>query len=54
MKRILQNALESIFTTIAGSLAGIAEIRQGVTEGDTTQIIVGVGLLLLGIFAKEK
>ena len=54
MKKILKNALESIFTTIAGSIAGIAEIKQGVAEGDTTQIIVGVGLLILGIFAKEK
>lgn len=54
MKRILENALNSILTTIAGSVAGIAEIKQGVSEGDTTQIIVGVGLLLLGIFAKEK
>ena len=54
MKRILQNALESIFTTIAGSVAGIAEIKQGVVENNPTQIIVGVGLLLLGIFAKEK
>lgn len=54
MKRILENALNSILTTIAGSIAGIAEIKQGVAEGDTTQIIVGVGLLLLGIFAKEK
>lgn len=54
MKRILENALNSILTTIAGSVAGIAEIKQGVSEGDTTQIIIGVGLLLLGIFAKEK
>jgi hypothetical protein len=54
MKRILQNALENIVTTIAGSIAGIAEIKEGVVDGDTTKIIIGVGLLLLGIFAKEK
>lgn len=54
MKRILTNALESIFTTIAGSLAGITEIREGVIETNPTKIIIGVGILLLGIFAKEK
>jgi hypothetical protein len=54
MKRNLTNALENIRTTIAGSIAGIAEIKEGVVENDSTKIIVGVGLLLLGIFAKEK
>ena len=54
MKRILKNAIENIVTTIAGSVAGITEIRQGIAEQDTTQIIIGVGLLILGIFSKEK
>jgi|688.fasta_scaffold1855148_2 hypothetical protein len=54
MKKILTNALESVFTTITGSLAGITEIREGVIENNPAKIIVGVGIMLLGIFAKEK
>ena len=54
MKKLLQNAFESFYSSIIGSVAGIAEIRQGIETHDSTQIIVGVGLLLLGLFTKEK
>ena len=54
MKKLLNNAVHNIWTTIAGSVAGIAEIKKGVSNGDTTQIIVGVGILLIGLFAKEN
>lgn len=54
MKKLLQNALESIFTTIAGGVAGVAEIRSGIENNEPNTIIIGVGLLLLGLFAKEK
>ena len=53
MKKILENALKSIFTTIAGSVAGVAEIQTGITENDTTKIIIGIGIMIVGIFAKE-
>jgi hypothetical protein len=54
MKKLINNALHSLWTTIAGSVAGIAEIKQGIATGNTTQIIVGVGILLVGLFAKEN
>jgi hypothetical protein len=44
----------SVWTSIAGSIAGITEITIGVKTGDTAKIITGVGLLLLGLFSKEK
>lgn len=54
MKKLINNAIHNLWTTIAGSVAGIAEIKQGVTNNDTTQIIVGVGILLIGLFSKEN
>jgi hypothetical protein len=53
MKKLLTNALQNAWTSIAGGVAGIAEIKQGVAEGNTTKIIVGIGLVLLGLFSKE-
>lgn len=53
MKKLLTNALQNVWTSIAGSVAGIGTIKEGVTEGDTTKIMVGIGLLLLGLFSKE-
>lgn len=54
MKKIIINALNNFITTIAGSVSGIGEIQQGIAENDTTKIIIGIGLIILGIFAKEN
>jgi len=54
MKKILKNALKNVITTIAGSVAGIAEIQSGITEKNTTKIILGIGIMIIGIFAKEN
>ena len=54
MKKLINNAVHNLWTTIAGSVAGIAEIKQGVANGDTTQIILGIGVLLIGLLAKEN
>lgn len=53
MKKLLTNALQNVWTSIAGSVAGIATIQEGVAAMDTTKIIVGIGILVLGLFSKE-
>lgn len=53
MKKLLTNALQNAWTSIAGSVAGIATIKEGVAEMNTTKIIVGIGIVILGLFAKE-
>jgi hypothetical protein len=53
MKKLLTNALQNAITTIAGSVAGIGTIKEGIVEQDATKIIIGIGLFILGIFAKE-
>jgi len=54
MKKLINNAVHNLWTSIAGSIAGIAEIKEGVSTGNTAQIITGIGILLIGLFAKEN
>ena len=53
MKRILENALKNVITTIAGSVAGIATIQEGIAENNTSKIIIGIGIMIIGIFSKD-
>ena len=54
MKKLLNNAVHNLWTSIAGSIAGISEIKQGVANNNTAQIITGIGILLIGLFSKEN
>lgn len=54
MKKIFENALKNVITTIAGSVAGIAEIQEGIITKNTSKIIMGIGIMIIGIFAKEN
>jgi len=54
IKRILNNALNSVWTSIAGSIAGINEIINGVQTNDTSKIITGAAIVLLGLLSSEK
>jgi hypothetical protein len=54
IQKLLNNAVHSIWTSLAGSITGITEITIGVKTNDPSKIITGVGLLLLGLFSKEK
>ena len=54
MKKIFENAIKNVITTLAGSIACVAEIQNGVAEKNTAKIIIGFGLMILGIFAKDS
>jgi hypothetical protein len=54
IQKLINNAIHNLWTSISGSIAGIAEITVGVQTKDTAKIITGIGLILLGLFAKEK
>lgn len=49
MKKILKN----IKTTIFGAIAGLPQIFEGIAEKDLGKLIVGVGTLAIGLFAKD-
>lgn len=53
MKKLFTNAIQNAITTLAGGVAGIGTIKEGVIEQDYTKVIIGIGLLILGLFAKE-
>jgi hypothetical protein len=49
MKTILKN----LKTTLAGSIAGLPIILQGIQSKDISSIIAGIGILLTGLLAKD-
>jgi len=54
IQKLINNALHNLWTSISGSVAGIAQISEGVQNNDSSKIITGIGLILLGLFATEK
>lgn len=50
MKKILKNFKTSIF----GAVAGLPMIVEGVGAKDISKIAIGVGTLLIGLFAKDN
>jgi hypothetical protein len=54
IQKLINNAIHNLWTSISGSVAGIAEITIGVQTNDTSKIIAGIGIILLGLFSKEK
>lgn len=54
MKRILQNAVGDVLTSILGGLAGLPQLIEGIQTKDTAKIIEGAGLLLLGLVSNSK
>jgi hypothetical protein len=49
MKKILKN----IKTTLFGAIAGLPQVLEGIAEKDLTKIVVGIGTLAVGLFAKD-
>lgn len=46
--------IENLKTTIFGAVAGLPVLFEGIQEGNVTKILAGVGMLLVGIFAKDN
>lgn len=53
MKKLINNALHNLLTSISGCIAGIPVITEGVAEKNNAKIVSGVAMLLLGLLAKE-
>jgi len=49
MKALLKN----LKTTIAGSIAGLPMILNGISAKDPVQVISGLGILITGLLAKD-
>lgn len=44
---------QNIKTTLFGVVAGLPQIVEGVVTKDWSKIAIGVGTLLIGLFAKD-
>lgn len=50
MKKIIKNFKTSIF----GAVAGLPMIVEGIGTKDISKVAIGVGTLLIGLFAKDN
>lgn len=54
MKKFLKSLIFcQPITTALGTLSGGPVLVQGLQTGDKTNIVIGVGLILLGLFSKD-
>jgi hypothetical protein len=49
----MQSWLENLKTTLFGAVAGLPVIFEGAQSGDWKMVLAGIGMLLVGIFAKD-
>ena len=50
MKKIFQNFKTSLF----GSVAGLPLVAEGFQEKNYIKVLAGVGMVLVGLFAKDS
>ena len=53
MKHIIHCIVKNATTTIAGLSAGLPILIDGISHKDIGKITTGVGMILVGIFAKD-
>lgn len=49
----MKSFFENLKTTVFGAVAGLPILVEGLQEGNVTKILAGIGMLLVGIFAKD-
>lgn len=49
----MKNFLDNLKTTIFGAVAGLPMIYEGLQKQDVPMILAGLGMMLVGIFAKD-
>ncbi len=54
MKRIFENAIKDVLTSMLGGLAGVPMIIEGVATKDNMKIVEGVALFILGLVSYSK
>jgi hypothetical protein len=49
----MKNIFKNILTTIVGAFTGLPLVVSGVQTHDTTTLITGIGVFLIGLFSKD-
>jgi hypothetical protein len=50
----MRNIFRNIKTTLFGCIAGLPTIIEGTQTNNITQILLGIGTFLIGLFAKDN
>jgi len=53
MKHFFKEALQSVWTSLLGTIAGLPTLVAGIHTHNTTSIIVGAATILTGLAAKD-
>jgi len=53
-KRLIENALSDICTSVAGTIAGAEDLLHGIAEKNPTRIVKGMALIFLGLITNSK
>jgi hypothetical protein len=49
----MKSYLDNLKTTIFGAVAGLPLIIEGIVSKDWNKLLEGIGILLVGIYAKD-
>ena len=49
----MKGFFDNLKTTLFGAVAGLPIIFEGIQKNDVPMILAGLGMLLVGIFAKD-
>lgn len=50
----MKEMLENVKTSLFGAVAGLPVIWEGAASNDWKMVLAGIGMLLVGIFAKDS
>jgi hypothetical protein len=54
LKRLIKNAVHDVCTSALGTLAGGADLLEGIAHHDVSKIVKGASLILLGLITNSK
>lgn len=54
IKKLIHNALDDLLTSFAGSLAGVEDLIQGITEKNFSKAIKGGAIIFLGLISNTN
>jgi hypothetical protein len=52
--KVMKEMLENVKTSLFGAVAGLPVIWEGAMANDWKLVLAGIGMLLVGIFAKDS
>jgi hypothetical protein len=54
LKRLINNTIKDLSTSLIGAIAGLPTIIEGVTTKDYNKIVSGFGVFIMGLIMNSK